>query len=138
MRTNRPGAALLAVLLSVGAGAGALIAPADAAAKPQRVLEEKEPKQLPRDVDTFKLVGNVYNPQLDGTTLPYTGKIFLQKKTCKACKFKTVKKTKTDSDGRYKFRADVPHTGRAIYRVKVKSNDTYATTKGRNWTLLFR
>ena len=129
-------AVLLAALLvtglvsatSVGAGASSL---------PQRVIDEKPPGDRQVTYNAFKLKGTVTEPQLDGTTLPYVGKVKILKKACRTCKWKTVKKVKTDASGVYKTRIYAPNRGRWKWRSKVAYSDGYSTTKGKIWTLYF-
>ncbi|MCY7401711.1 MAG: hypothetical protein LH477_12315 [Nocardioides sp.] len=129
-------AALLAALLvtglvsatSVGAGASSL---------PQRIIDEKPPGDRQVTYNAFKLKGTVTEPQLDGTTLPYVGKVKILKKACRTCKWKTVKKVKTDASGVYKTRIYAPNRGRWKWRSKVDHSDGYSNTKGKIWTLYF-
>ena len=129
-------AALLAALLvtglvsatSVGAGASSL---------PQRVIDEKPPGDRQLTYNAFKLKGTVTEPQLDGTTLPYVGKVKILKKACRTCKWKTVKKVKTDASGAYRTRIYAPNRGRWKWRSKVDHSDGYSNTKGKIWTLYF-
>ena len=97
MRTLRTVlSALVAALLLVGglstsAGAGSL---------PKRVIEEVPPKTKQVSYNAFKLKGTVSEPQLDGTLLPYANqKVKILKKACGSCKWKTVKKVKTNDSG---------------------------------------
>jgi len=130
-------AAFAAVVLSLGLGASTL-APAGAADKPKRILEEKNPKDFQVDFNAFKLKGKVYQPLVDGTVEPYVeGVVKLQKKTCGTCKWKTVKKVKTNENGAYTTKIFTPRQGRWKWRVKVPASDGYATTKGATWTTLF-
>jgi hypothetical protein len=103
--------------------------------KPERVISETPPKQV--SYNAFRLKGKVENPQVDGTLVPFQGKVLLTKKACKTCKFKTVRKIKVNDKGVFKARLTVPDRGRWKWQVKVKSNATYATTKGEKWTLFF-
>ncbi|WP_107774866.1 hypothetical protein [Nocardioides sediminis] len=127
-------------LLAGLVGLGAVVAGPTAASnaeqsKPKRIITEKAPKQVA--YDAFRLKGKVENPQVDGTLLPFQGKVLLTKKACKKCKFKTVRKIKVNEKGVFKARLGVPDRGRWKWRVKVKSNATYATTYGEKWTLFF-
>jgi hypothetical protein len=120
---------LLAGLVGLGAVvAGPTTASNAEQSKPKRIITEKSPKQVA--YDAFRLKGKVENPQADGTLL-------LTKKACKTCKFKTVRKIKVNEKGVFKARLGVPDRGRWKWRVKVKSNATYATTYGEKWTLFF-
>ncbi len=129
-------AALLAALLvtglvtatSVGAGASSL---------PKRIIEEKPPGDKQVTYNAFKLKGTISEPQLDGTTLPYVGKVKILKKACGSCKWKTVKKVKTDESGVFKTRIYAPSKGRWKWRSKVDHSNGYSNTKGKVWTLYF-
>jgi len=130
-------AALLAALLdtglvsatSVGAGASSL---------PKRIIEEKPPGDKQVTYNAFKLKGTVTEPQADGiTVLPYVGKVKIMKKACGSCRWKTVKKVKTDDSGVFKTRIYAPDEGRWKWRSKVDRSDGYSTTKGKVWTLYF-
>ena len=130
-------AALVAVVLSLGLGA-ATLAPAGAADLPKRVIAEENPKDNQIDFNAFKLKGVVAQPLPDGTLAPYVeGVVKLQKKKCGDCKWKTVRKLKTNENGAYKTRIYAPRQGRWKWRVKVPGSDGYATTKGTTWTTLF-
>ena len=128
---------LLAGLVGLGAVvAGPTTASNAEQSKPKRIITEKAPKQVA--YNAFRLKGTVENPQADGTLLPFQGKVLLTKKACKTCKFRTVRKVKVNEEGVFKARLTVPDRGRWKWRVKVKSNSTYATTYGEKWTLFFR
>ena len=135
MRTVRTVlAALVAALLLVGglstsAGAGSL---------PKRIIEEVPPKTKQVSYNAFKLKGTVMEPQVDGTLLPYANqKVKILKKKCGTCKWKTVKKIKTDDTGAYKTRIYAPEKGRWKWRSKVDHSNGYGNTKGKVWTLYF-
>ena len=96
MRTLRTVlAALVAALLLVGG----LSASAGAGSLPKRIIDEVPPKTKQVSYNAFKLKGTVMEPQLDGTLLPYANqKVKILKKKCGTCKWKTVKKIKTDEE----------------------------------------
>ena len=122
-------ALLLVGGLSTSAGAGAL---------PKRVIEEVPPKTKQVSYNAFKLKGTVAEPQLDGTLLPYANqKVKIQKKKCGTCKWKTVKKIKTDAAGAYKTKIYAPEKGRWKWRSKVDHSNGFGNTKGKVWTLYF-
>jgi hypothetical protein len=126
---------LLATLVGLGVAVAGPTTASNAQAKVERVITERPPKQV--SYNAFRLKGKVENPQVDGTLLPFQGKVMLTKKACKTCKFKTVRKVKVNDKGVFKTRLTVPARGRWVWRVKVKSNSTYKTTLGEKWTLFF-
>lgn len=140
MRNFRTVAAgMLAALVGLGAVvAGPTVASNAEQSKAQRVITETPPAGHQVAYNAFRLKGKVENPQVDGTLLPFQGKVLLTKKACKTCKFKTVRKVKVNDKGVFKARLTVPDKGRWKWRVKVKGNSTYATTYGEKWTLFFR
>lgn len=131
-------AALLAAFLvtglvsatSVGAGASSL---------PERIIEEKPPAEHQVTYNAFKLKGTVTEPQADGVTvLPYANqKVKILKKACRTCRWKTVKKVKTNDSGVFKTRIYAPNEGRWKWRSKVDHSNGYSNTKGKVWTLYF-
>ena len=129
-------ATLLAALLvtglvgatSVGAGAGSL---------PQRIIDERPPADRQVTYNAFRLKGTVTEPQLDGTTLPYVGRVKILKKACRSCNWKTVKTVRTDSAGVFRTRIYAPSQGAWKWRSKVDYSDGYSNTKGKVWTLYF-
>ncbi|SEC34532.1 hypothetical protein SAMN04489844_2120 [Nocardioides exalbidus] len=122
-------AALLAtVALSTGATAGSA---------PKRIIEERPPGDHQVSYNAFKLRGTVMEPQVDGTLLPYVGKVKILKKACGKCKWKTVKKIKTNDRGVFKTRIFAPEKGRWKWRSKVDSSSGFGNTKGKVWTLYF-
>lgn len=128
---------LLAALLSLSALSAAPVQ-ADQALPKRTITEVPPDKEQQVDFNAFKLNGVVTELQADGVTyLPYSGKVQLQKKACKSCSFKTVKKVKTDETGKYKTKIFVPQTGVWKWRVKVKASNGYGTTKGEIWTAAF-
>lgn len=127
---------LVASLVGVAAVVAGPTTASSAGSKPERIITETPPKQVA--YDAFRLKGKVEDPQADGTLLPYQGKVLLTKKACRTCKFRTVRKLKVNDKGVFKARLTVPDRGRWKWQVKVKGNDTYATTKGEKWTLFFR
>ena len=78
----------------------------------------------------------VTEPQLDGTALPYANqKVKILKKKCGTCKWKIVKKVKTNDNGIFKTRIYAPEQGRWKWRSKVDHSNGYGNTKGKVWTL---
>ncbi len=127
---------LLAALLSLSAFSAAPVQ-ADQAL-PKRIITEVPPDADQQvDFNAFKLNGVVTEPQADGTTLPYLGKVHLQKKACKSCGWRTVKKVRTDETGKYRTKIFVPQRGVWKWRVKVKASNGFGTTKGEIWTAAF-
>lgn len=128
---------LLAALLSLSALAASPVQ-ADQAL-PKRTITEVPPTEEQKvSFNAFKLNGVVTEVQADGVTyLPYSGKVQLQKKACKRCNWKTVKKVRTDETGKYRTKIYVPQTGVWKWRVKVKASNGYGTTKGEVWTAAF-
>jgi hypothetical protein len=123
-------ALLVSGTLSVSASAGAL---------PERVIEEKPPGDNQVSYNAFKLKGTVSEPQVDGTLLPYANqKVKILKKKCGSCKWKTVKKVKTNDSGVFKTRIYAPERGRWKWRSKVDHSNGFGNTKGKVWTLFFR
>jgi hypothetical protein len=128
---------LAATLVGLGVVAAGPTAATNAASKPERIITEVPPAGHQVAYNAFRLKGKVLNPQADGTTVPFTGKVLLTKKACKGCRFRTVRKVKVNDKGVFKTRLTVPNQGRWTWRVKVKSNQTYRTTTGEKWTLFF-
>lgn len=127
---------LLAAFLTLSAFAAAPVQAGQAL--PKRTIEEVEPGDNQVNFNTFKLNGVVTEVQADGVTyLPYLGKVHLQKKACKGCNWRTVKKVTTDETGKYRTKIYAPRTGRWKWRIKVKASNGYGTTKGEVWTLFF-
>jgi hypothetical protein len=135
MRTLRTVlAALIAALLVVGA----LSTSAGAGSLPKRIIDEVPPKTKQVSYNAFKLKGTVMEPQLDGTLLPYAEqKVKILKKKCGTCKWKTVKKVKTNDSGVFKTRIYAPDKGRWKWRSKVDHSNGFGNTKGKVWTLYF-
>jgi hypothetical protein len=128
-------AALVAALLVVGV----LSVSATAGSAPKRIIDEVPPKEHQVSYNAFKLKGTVSEPQLDGTLLPYANqKVKILKKKCGSCKWKTVKKVKTNDNGVFKTRIYAPEKGRWKWRSKVDHSNGYGNTKGNIWTLYFR
>ena len=128
-------AAFVAALLMIGA----LSTGATAGSLPERIIDETPPGNKQVTYNAFKLKGKVEEPQIDGTVLPYAErKVFIQKKACRKCAWRTNKKVGTDEAGKYKTRIYAPERGRWKWRVKVKASGGYGTTKGTAWTLYFR
>jgi hypothetical protein len=127
-------AAIVAALLV----SGALSVSASAGALPERVIEEKPPGDNQVSYNAFKLKGTVSEPQVDGTLLPYANqKVKILKKACGSCKWKTVKKVKTNDSGVFKTRIFAPDRGRWKWRSKVDHSNGFGNTKGKVWTLYF-
>ncbi|GAB3025268.1 hypothetical protein GCM10011376_11250 [Nocardioides flavus (ex Wang et al. 2016)] len=136
MRTLRT---VLAALVAALLVAGVLSTSAGAASKPERIIDEIPPSTKQVTYNAFKLKGTVLEPQVDGTTLPYANQqVKILKKKCGTCKWKTVKKVKTNADGVFKTRIYAPERGRWKWRSKVDHSNGYANTKGEVWTLFFR
>ncbi|WP_210504262.1 hypothetical protein [Nocardioides xinjiangensis] len=135
MRTFRVLAAFVAALLV----SGALSTGATAGSLPKRIIDEVPPATKQVSYNAFKLKGTVMEPQVDGTLLPYANqKVKILKKKCGSCKWKTVKKIKTNDAGVFKTRIYAPEKGRWKWRSKVDHSNGYGNTKGRVWTLYFR
>ena len=127
-------AALVAALLVIGV----LSVSATAGSSPKRIIDEEPPRDHQVSYNAFKLKGTVSEPQLDGTLLPYANqKVKILKKKCGTCKWKTVKKIKTDETGAFKTRIYAPEKGRWKWRSKVDHSNGYGNTKGKVWTLYF-
>jgi hypothetical protein len=136
MRTIR---AVLAAFVAALLVAGGLSTGATAGALPKRIIEEVNPDTKQVSYNAFKLKGTVMEPQLDGTLLPYANqKVKILKKKCGSCKWKTVKKIKTNDAGVFKTRIYAPDKGRWKWRSKVDHSNGFGNTKGRVWTLYFR
>ena len=136
MRTLR---AVLAAFVAALLVAGALSTGATAGALPKRIIDEVNPDTKQVSYNAFKLKGTVTEPQLDGTLLPYANqKVKILKKACGSCKWKTVKKIKTDETGTFKTRIYAPDKGRWKWRSKVDHSNCSGNTKGTVWTLYFR
>lgn len=144
--------ALLVAVLGLGVAATVPTA-AVAASGPKRLIEEESPNEHRVGFNAFKLKGVITQPVLDPTTgqpaidpltglatyVPYAdGKVKLQKKKCKKCAWKNVKKLRTDESGTFKTRIYAPRQGRWKWRVHVKASDGYSTTIGKRWTAAFR
>jgi hypothetical protein len=127
-------AALVAALL-VG---GVLMTSASAGSLPKRIIDEERPGDHQVSYNAFKLKGTVTEPQVDGTLLPYANqKVKILKKKCGSCKWKTVKKVKTNDSGVFKTRIFAPERGRWKWRSKVDHSNGFGNTKGTVWTLYF-
>ena len=126
--------ALVAALLVMGA----LATGASAGSAPKRLIDEVAPRTHQVSYNAFKLKGTVAEPQLDGTVLPYANqKVKILKKKCSACKWKVVKKVKTNDRGIFKTRIYAPDRGTWRWRSKVDHSDGYGNTKGQVWYLHF-
>ena len=153
--------ALLVAVLGLGAAATVPTAAA-AASEPKRLIEEESPNDNRVGFNAFKLKGVITQPVLDPLTgqpvidpatgqpaidpatgapyvVPYAdGKVKLQKKKCKKCAWKNVKKLRTNESGKFKTRIYAPRQGRWKWRVYVEASDGYGTTIGKRWTAAFR
>lgn len=144
--------ALLVAVLGLGVVA-TVPTSAAAASKPKRVIEEESPNENRVGFNAFKLKGVVTQPVLDPLTgqpaidpvtgletyVPYADKsVKLQKKKCKNCRWKTVKKLRTNDSGKFKTRIFAPRQGKWKWRVNVKASDGFRTTMGKRWTAAFR
>ena len=135
MRKFRAVLAALVAALLVG---GVLATGATAGSLPERIIDETPPGNKQVSYNAFKLKGSVMEPQLDGTLLPYANqKVKILKKACGTCKWKTVKKIKTDDAGVFKTRIFAPEKGRWKWRSKVDHSNGFGNTKGKVWTLYF-
>ena len=135
MRKFRAVLAALVAALLVG---GVLATGATAGSLPKRIIDEVPPGTKQVSYNAFKLKGTVMEPQADGTVLPYADqRVKILKKTCGTCKWKTVKKIKTDETGAYKTRIYAPERGRWKWRSKVDHSNGFGNTKGKVWTLYF-
>lgn len=131
--------AVLAAFVAVLLVAVAFSATATAGSAPKRIIDEKSPRDKQVSYNAFKLKGTVSEPQLDGTVLPYADqKVKILKKKCGTCKWKTVKKVKTNDRGIFKTRIYAPERGRWKWRSKVDHSNGYGNTKGKVWTLFFQ
>jgi hypothetical protein len=128
-------AAFVAALLVVGA----LSTGASAGSAPKRIIDEVPPRDHQVSYNAFRLKGTVTEPQADGTVLPYANqKVKILKKACGSCKWKTVKKVKTNDRGIFKTRIYAPEKGRWKWRSKVDHSGGFGNTKGNVWTLFFK
>jgi len=135
MRKLRAVLAALVAALLVG---GVLATGATAGSLPERIIDEVPPGTKQVSYNAFKLKGTVMEPQADGTLLPYANqKVKILKKKCGSCKWKVVKKIKTDDAGAYKTRIYAPEKGRWKWRSKVDHSNGFGNTKGKVWTLYF-
>ena len=135
MRKFRAVLAALIVALLIG---GALATGAAAGSLPKRIIDEVPPGTKQVSYNAFKLKGTVMEPQADGTLLPYAEqRVKILKKKCGTCKWKTVKKVKTNDSGVFKTRIYAPEKGRWKWRSKVDHSNGYGNTKGKVWTLYF-
>lgn len=135
MRTFRT---VLAALVAALLVAGVLSTSASAGSQPKRIIDEVPPDTKQVSYNAFKLKGTVMEPQLDGTMLPYANQqVKILKKKCGSCKWKTVKKVKTNDSGVFKTRIYAPEKGRWKWRSKVDHSNGYGNTKGEVWTLFF-
>lgn len=139
MRMLRSVLAVLAALVLALVLGAAVSAPAGAAQVAKRVIVEEDPKDAQVTFNAFRLKGTITQPLADGTLVPYAEDVVkLQKKTCRTCTWKTVKKLETNERGTFRTRIFAPREGRWKWRVKVPASDGYSTTTGQTWTLYFR
>ena len=130
--------AVLAALIAALLVAGVLATSATAGSLPKRIIDEVPPGTKQVSYNAFKLKGTIMEPQIDGTLLPYANqKVKILKKACGSCKWRTVKKVKTNDSGVYKTRIFAPDRGRWKWRSKVDHSNGYGNTKGKVWTLYF-
>ena len=130
--------AVLAALIAALLVGGVLATGATAGSLPERIIDEVPPGNKQVSYNAFKLKGTVMEPQVDGSLLPYAKqKVKILKKKCGTCKWKVVKKIRTDADGTYKTRIYAPERGRWKWRSKVDHSNGYGNTKGKVWTLYF-
>jgi hypothetical protein len=130
--------AVLAALVAALLVAGALSVSASAGSLPKRIIDEVPPEGHQVTYNAFRLKGTVTEPQLDGTALPYANQtVKILKKKCGTCKWKVVKKVKTNDSGVFKTRIYAPDRGNWKWRSKVDHSNGYANTKGKVWTLYF-
>ena len=135
MRTLRT---VLAALVAALLVAGVLSASASAGSQPKRIIDEIPPDTKQVSYNAFKLKGTVMQPLADGTVVPYANeKVKILKKKCGTCKWKVVKKIKTDDNGVFKTRIYAPERGRWKWRSKVDHSNRYGNTKAEVWTLYF-
>ncbi|RYC14176.1 hypothetical protein [Nocardioides zhouii] len=135
MRKFRAVLAALVAALLVG---GMLMSSASAGSLPKRIIDEERPGDNQVSYNAFKLKGSVMEPQADGTLLPYADQqVKILKKKCGTCKWKTVKKIKTNELGVFKTRIFAPEQGRWKWRSKVDHSNGFGNTKGKVWTLYF-
>lgn len=130
--------AVLAALVAALLVAGVLATGATAGSLPKRIIDEVPPGTKQVSYNAFKLKGTVMEPQADGTLLPYADQqVKILKKTCGSCRWRTVKKIRTDETGAYKTRIYAPEKGRWKWRSKVDHSHGFGNTKGKVWTLYF-
>jgi hypothetical protein len=135
MRKFRAVLAALVAALLVG---GMLMSSASAGSLPKRIIDEERPGDHQVSYNAFKLKGSVMEPQADGTLLPYADqRVKILKKKCGTCKWRTVKKIKTNELGVFKTRIYAPERGRWKWRSKVDHSNGYGNTKGKVWTVYF-
>ncbi|GAA1442828.1 hypothetical protein GCM10009641_58280 [Mycobacterium cookii] len=131
--------AVLAAFVAALLMTGALSTGATAGSLPERIIDERPPGNKQVTYNAFKLKGTVLEPQVDGTVLPYANQqVKILKKKCGTCKWKTVKKIKTDDAGVFKTRIYAPEKGRWKWRSKVDHSNGFSNTKGKVWTLYFK
>lgn len=138
MRMLRTMVALLFAVLLVAGLVSTTSTSASAGSRPERVITEQTPDDHQVSYNAFRLKGTVGEPQADGTVLPYAKqKVKILKKACGKCKWKTVKKVKTNEKGVFKTRIFAPNRGRWKWRSKVEHSNGFANTKGKVWTVYF-
>ena len=112
--------ALTALLTAVLLGSSMLaVAPAQADDRPTRNIEWNTTQ---KDWRTFKLKATV-------EALP-NGKAIIEKKACGKCKWKKLKKVKTNDRSILKTKIYSPRTsGKWLYRIRVNAQDGYAMSR---------
>lgn len=129
MRTFRAFlATLTTVLLALGllsiAPAATASTTATAAAPAATVAADPKPKRTfqlrvkRKDWRTSKVIGKVEALE--------KGKVLVQKKKCGKCKWKTVRKVKTNKKTRFTTKIYAPRKGRWFWRFRVNPQDGWA------------
>ena len=111
--------ALIALFIATLLGSSLMsVVPAGATeALPERVITGS---RTPLTYKSFYVEGNI-------EAYP-SGRAVLQKKACRSCKYKKVKKFTTTAYGNYRVKIYTPRTGKWKWRVKVKAQGGYATS----------
>lgn len=116
MRTRTILAGLVACILTLTLTGAP---PANAAPKPAREVGGKIVNVTQQKL-AFK--GKVFGAR----ERPYARRnVELQKRTCKSCIWRVVKRDRTDRNTRYRFRVGAPREGRWYYRVAVPETKKY-------------
>ncbi|WP_104105626.1 hypothetical protein [Nocardioides sp. 616] len=123
--------ALTALIVAVLLGTS-LLGPATAHARntdnPKRIVEVNAEKKL--DYRSFRYKGTV-------EALP-NGKVLLEKKSCGKCKWKTVKKLKTNDAGKFRTKIFTPNKGKWLWRTRVNAQGGYARSYSRKIATFFK